>query len=542
MKNVKHLGSHVCRLRRVSQYSVLAAILLLCIFPGNTSYAGSGTWILNPVNGDWNTAGNWSSNTVPNGLDTATFGVSNQTDISFSAGTSVGTIVFNPGASSYDITCPADQLFTLNYGISNASSVSQNFAATAGEVGSGGIIQFVLAATAGSVTTFTQEGATLAAGAGGITQFVDQASAESAELINGGGTVAGDGGGQTQFYNGSSADAATITNKAGLAVGASGGVTFFALQNPSAGDAVITSEGATISGASGGVTMFQDGSSASNAILIASGGSNGGDGGSILFEDASTGRTARVEVFGNGRLDISAHKATALTVGSLEGNGDVFLGSRGLVISNNSLDTTFSGLIENTGSLTKSGTGVFTLTGANTYTGGTTITAGTLVVNSASGSGTGTGAVEVDSGTLGGSGIISGAVTVGTGSGTGVFLAPAHGTKKQATLTIQNTLTFKADSTYTYTFRARGQKARSDKVIANGVTINSGGTLAFQGTVQGTLPQGTVLTAISNTSATPISGTFSNVADGAILTVNGNNFQADYQGGDGNDLTFTVVP
>ena len=53
---------------------------------------------------------------------------------------------------------------------------------------------------------------------------------------------------------------------------------------------------------------------------------------------------------------------------------------------------------------------------------------------------------------------------------------------------------------------------------------------------------GTILTVISNTSATPISGTFNNLVDGAILTVSGNNLQASYHGGDGNDLTLTVVP
>jgi len=53
---------------------------------------------------------------------------------------------------------------------------------------------------------------------------------------------------------------------------------------------------------------------------------------------------------------------------------------------------------------------------------------------------------------------------------------------------------------------------------------------------------GTVLPVISNTSANPISGAFSNLPDGGIVVVNGNNLQADYQGGDGNDLTLTVVP
>ncbi len=47
---------------------------------------------------------------------------------------------------------------------------------------------------------------------------------------------------------------------------------------------------------------------------------------------------------------------------------------------------------------------------------------------------------------------------------------------------------------------------------------------------------------ISNTSANPISGTFSNLPEGAIVNVNGNSLQASYEGGDGNDLTLTVVP
>jgi hypothetical protein len=82
---------------------------------------------------------------------------------------------------------------------------------------------------------------------------------------------------------------------------------------------------------------------------------------------------------------------------------------------------------------------------------------------------------------------------------------------------------------------------RTDKVIANGVTINSA-TIAIEGTAQGTLTSGTVTTLISNTSANPIAGTFNNLADGAIVIVNRNNFQASYEGGDGNDLTLTVVP
>jgi hypothetical protein len=125
--------------------------------------------------------------------------------------------------------------------------------------------------------------------------------------------------------------------------------------------------------------------------------------------------------------------------------------------------------------------------------------------------------------------------------GAGAFLAPAAGINKKATLTTLSALTLKADATYTYTARAKGRNAQTDKVVANGVTI-SGAAFSFQAQVQGTLRTGTVLTVISNTAATPISGTFANLADGAILTANGNNFQASYEGGDGNDLTLTVVP
>ncbi len=213
------------------------------------------------------------------------------------------------------------------------------------------------------------------------------------------------------------------------------------------------------------------------------------------------------------------------------------MGSANLIIGSNNLSTTFSGTIQDAGSITKIGTGTLTLAGANTYSGVTTVASGVLLVSNASGSGTGTGALTVNGGTLGGSGIISGAATVGAGA----FLAPAAGTNKQVTLTLQNSLTLQGGATYTYTFKARKNQARTDLIVASGVTIN-GATIALQGKTQGTLRVGLVLTVISNKSANPISGTFSNLADGAIVTVNGNHLQASYEGGDGNDLTLTVVP
>jgi len=53
---------------------------------------------------------------------------------------------------------------------------------------------------------------------------------------------------------------------------------------------------------------------------------------------------------------------------------------------------------------------------------------------------------------------------------------------------------------------------------------------------------GTVFTVINNTATTPIAGTFSNLPDGSTFAANGNTYQVNYDGGDGNDLTLTVVP
>jgi len=55
-----------------------------------------------------------------------------------------------------------------------------------------------------------------------------------------------------------------------------------------------------------------------------------------------------------------------------------------------------------------------------------------------------------------------------------------------------------------------------------------------------TLATGAVFTIISNTSSKAITGVFANLFDGGTITVGSNTFRANYEGGDGNDLTLTV--
>ena len=75
----------------------------------------------------------------------------------------------------------------------------------------------------------------------------------------------------------------------------------------------------------------------------------------------------------------------------------------------------------------------------------------------------------------------------------------------------------------------------------NGVTIN-GAQFSSTDVGNAVLPAGTIFTVISNTSATDTSGAFSNLPEGGTITIGINTFQADYGGGDGNDLTLTAIP
>src|SRR5207249_2380328 len=421
-------------------------ILTLLLSTASSSFAGSATWLASPATGDWNTATNWTAGGPPNGpSDIAFFATSNTTAVSLSATTEVDGIVFNAGASAFAIT--ASPTFTLTLsgtGLTNNSGVAQNFVTAVDEAGNGGGIIFSNSATAGSGTVITNTAAITTCGQGGGTVFFNTSTAGSATIINNGATASGASGGVT-YFNLATADHANITNNGGTVSDAGGGSTM--LTQSGGGSATFINNGGAVSGAAGGFTRFFITAGLGSATLIANGGVSGAGGGAIHLEGDSTGDTARVEVFGNGSLDISEHFTPGVTTGSIEGSGAVFLGANKLTVGNK-LSTTFSGVMQDGGigggtggSLTKVGKGKLTFTTANTYTGGTTITKGTLLVKNKTGSGTGSGAVQVNVGTLGGTGKINGAVTVGTGSSSGAILLAGTSATSPGTLTVNNTLT-----------------------------------------------------------------------------------------------------
>ncbi len=145
----------------------------------------------------------------------------------------------------------------------------------------------------------------------------------------------------------------------------------------------------------------------------------------------------------------------------------------------------------------------------------------------------------VNAGILGGPGKISGPVTVGDGVHSGATLLAGKNQTTRGTLSIANTLTFNPLSSYKCVLNTSGSASR---INAAGVNINGGANFTFVDTGMNPLAPGKVLLVISNTSSSPITGAFSNLADGSTFTSGPNTFRVSYEGGTGNDLTLKVVP
>ncbi len=554
MKSIPFLSLNTSFWHRIvrTPLCVVVSTAMILFSAQGTSFAASATWRLNPTSGDWNTAENWTPNTVPNGpfpngpFDTATFGPSNVRGVSLSAETNVDAIVFDADASAFTINTESRLLRIFGAGVINRSSITQNIIAGRPF----GLIVFRNNSTAGADVTYTIEpDPTNGQGFGGAILFDDSSTAGDATFLFPENTVANGDGGTVYFYGFATAGTGKFNVSGGVGSRAHGArVAFFGKANADRG--IFTVHGGNGSDfLGGGMLNFFESSGAGAATLIANGGSFGGPGGLIHFEDHSHGGRARIAVFGNGTLDISGQKDLHLTVGSLEGSGNVFLGSSNLRVGHNDLDTFFSGSIQDGGlagggggSLTKIGRGNLVLRHRSAYTGGTIVRHGKLIVNNLGGSGTGTGPVQVEGGQLGGKGRIAGAVTIGTGSGAGAALSPGylHGIGRPGALTIQSSLVFNSDAIYR--MELSSSNVTADGVVADSVTINAGAQFIFSDIGSGILPPGTTFTVINNTAATAIAGTFSNLADGATFISNGNSYRVNYGGGDGNDLTLSVVP
>ena len=310
--------------------------------------------------------------------------------------------------------------------------------------------------------------------------------------------------------------------------------------SPSSSNGVSTNTGANGSLTLGAIDYL---STTNKSISI---GDNSGTAGSLTLTGVTLNNVANTVLANEGPNSLTlalqvggGTQDMTLALGNAANNVIQVNGSGGIIIS-----TAIQNGAGVTGSLIKTGPGTLTLSHANTYTGGTTIKKGALVVENTTGSATGPGAVQVNLGTLRGVGKIDGAVTVGNGSSSGAIILGGNNAATPGNLTINNALTFESKSSYKCTLKrsTSGTGQVTGKVSALGVIINANVPFTFADTGTGTLAIGTVLTVINNTSASPIAGRFSNLANGLIFTSNGNNFKVNYTGGTGNDLTLKVVP
>src|SRR6266571_2211301 len=151
----------------------LVAATLLFLAAQRLSFAGSTTWDQNPSSGDWNTAANWTPQTVPNSeTDVATFGASNETNLSITnASAELDSAVFNSAAPPYTLTIQIYNLLFYGAGIVNNSGSLQSIVAPTVD-NNGVAIFFYNNSTAGNMTSFST--------VGGAIEFFNTSSAGTA--------------------------------------------------------------------------------------------------------------------------------------------------------------------------------------------------------------------------------------------------------------------------------------------------------------------------------------------------------------------------
>ena len=144
----------------------------------------------------------------------------------------------------------------------------------------------------------------------------------------------------------------------------------------------------------------------------------------------------------NGTLQLGAGGASGSIVGNVLNDGTLAF--------NRNDSYTFAGLISGSGDIVQLGTGTTVLTADNGYGGTTSVDGGALYINGDQS--TAAGAVAVNTGTLGGKGVIGGAVQVGNGG----RLAPGDLGAAPGTLTINGALNLADGSNLDYSFGQAG--------------------------------------------------------------------------------------
>lgn len=235
--------------------------------------------------------------------------------------------------------------------------------------------------------------------------------------------------------------------------------------------------------------------------------------------------TSAVTILQGGQLWQEAHQY----IGSLSGGGFVVLDASILTAGLDNSDTTYGGSISSFGSpnsFIKAGSGTLTLTGRNTHTGNTTIQGGRLTVH-------GTNTVSpiniLTAASLSGTGIV--AQVTGTGGST----SPGPGWGALRT----GSLAWTVAHTYRPEINGTNSSVDGDVLRVTGSVNLNGAALSPVISTPGR-PGATYLL-IDNDGTDAVTNTFAGKAQGALLTLNGIQYQISYTGGTGNDVVLTQL-
>ncbi|WPB83456.1 autotransporter-associated beta strand repeat-containing protein [Sediminicoccus rosea] len=195
----------------------------------------------------------------------------------------------------------------------------------------------------GAATIISQGGARSRSGTGNTVELYGDATAGTARINLGGSSSFGPGS-QMALYGNATAANATIRVEAA---------------DPAARPAAI---------AGGGWLLFRDDSTAGTAQITALGGVNGRAGGLVQFQGNQDAAQASLRLEGNATLDLRAFQGSSFRLGTLSGDGELWLGGKTLRLGGNNADQAFGGVLGADGAggtLAKEGSATLTLTGAS---------------------------------------------------------------------------------------------------------------------------------------------------------------------------------